>query len=249
MNLGEIREECWDIALERGSFDADRFWPESEMNRYINRIYYDIAKQTRCIRDATTPAVVLIDSIPVDYTTYTEGTLDYEWANDSSSWLYQKNVAPYLHDLHSSIIEVEEAKWVSRQWKLIKVSSLKWRQHNRWEQVIGTPTEFATDLESRKLAVNFRDDTTDKLQLVVKRLPLSELSDDTDTPEFVSDYHDYFLHGVLWFMYRKQDMETFDANKASEYKNLYKQDLDEIKQRETLLENHLRPNAAYGAMR
>lgn len=249
MTLSEIRQECWNRALERGSSDPDRFWPEREMNAYINRVYRIIAKEGRCIRDASTPAVVLITSAPVDYTTYTSGTLDYLWANDSDSWLYQVDVAPYLHSLHPAIIDIEECKWVSRQWKLNKASSVKWRINPKWEWVKGMPTEFATDLESRKLAVNFRDEASDTLQMVVRRLPLVDLIADDDEPEFVIHYHDYFVNGVLHQMYLKQDSETFDAAKASEYRGLFKEDLDEIKQSETLLEERLRPNDAMGGHR
>lgn len=244
MNLAEIRQNCWNIALERGTYDPDRFWPEAEMNGYINDVYRVIARQTRCIRDATTPAVVLISSNVTDYTTYANGTLDATWANDSSSNLYQANVAPYLHTLHASIIEVEEAKRMGANGvPLRKVSSQKWRLNPQWEQVKGDPTEYATDLESRKFAVNFRSTSNQTYQLVVRRLPITELTDDTDTPEFVEAYHDYFENGVLAKMYLKQDAEVFDPNKAVEYRKAFEADLDRIKQAETLLENHLRPNS------
>lgn len=242
MNLYDIRQECWNMALEVGTSDVDRFWPEAQMDTYTNRIYRMIARETRCIKDASTPAVCLIASTPVDYTTYATNTLDYLWANDPDSWLYQKDVAPYLHDLHESIIDVDSVQWVSRRTRLTKVSYTKWEERVDWEQHIGVPTEFALNLQGGKLAVNYRDEKSDTLRLYVRRMPLKVLEDPSDEPEFPVNYHDAFFNGVLWLMYSKQDSETFDLNKAKEYMGLFKQDMDEIKQSENLMHERLRPN-------
>lgn len=249
MRLIDIREECWSIARDTGDIDDDRLWPTDEMNAYINRVYYEIARETLCIVDATTTSVVLIESTPIDYTTYTSGTLDYIWANDSDSWLYQKDVCPYLYDLDSSIIKVLEAKWTSRQWKLTHVSSVKWQSNVWWEQVIGMPTEFATDLESGKLALNFRSEEADTIRLQVARLPLSDLSNDSDTPEIKEMYHYAFFNGVLALMYAKEDSDTINEKKANDYKALFAMDKDDIKQSESKYDNRLRPNYSMGAFR
>jgi hypothetical protein len=201
-----------------------------------------IVGETRCIRDSTTPAICLISSAVVPYTSYATDSLDYLWANDTSSWLYQKNVCPYLFDLDDRIIMVEEAKWVDRQWKLTKVSVEKWRRNPWWERVIGMPTEFCTDYQNKKITLNFRDETADTLQLSVRRMPLAWLSADSDTPEIRTNYHEFFFNGVLALMYSKMDSEAFDPKKSAEYKQLFKDDLDEIKQYESKLDEMLRPN-------
>lgn len=249
MTLKEIREECWDRARDVALTDADRLWPASEMRRHINRIYRYIARETRCIRDSQTTSLCMIQSAPVDYTTYVAGTKDYIWANDSNSWLYHQNVCPYIFALDPRIISVDEVKWTSRQWKLTKVSVSKWQTNPWWEQVVGMPTEYATDLSANTLVVNFRDTTTDYLSLVVRRLPLEDLNADTDVPEFRANYHDYFLNGVLWLMYSKQDSDAYNGDKASMYKAMFDKDIDEIKQSESLLDERLRPNAVMAAFR
>jgi hypothetical protein len=247
MTLQDIIEECRDQA--RDFHDEDLLWSDREMTRYANRVYRRIAAETRCIRDATTPAVCLISSAPVDYTTYVAGTLDYLWANDTNSWLYHADVCPYLFDLHESILQVDEAKWVSRQWKLVKVSVDKWRPNPWWERVKGMPTEFATDYQNKKIAVNFRDETSDTLQIATRRLPLTWLSSPSDSPEMRENYHEFFMNGMLYYMYSKMDSESFDGNKALNYKQLYLQDIDEIKQMETQLDERLRPNWAMNGHR
>ena len=249
MNLSEIREECWSIARDTALEDDDRLWPTSEMNLYINRVYNQIARETLCLRDSTTPAVCLITTPVVDYTTYDSGTLDYIWANDSSSALYQKNICHYLYSLNTSILKIHEVKWVSGRWPLTEVSVQKWQLFQKWEQIIGTPTEYATDLEAGKLALNFRSEEANTLQLQVSRMPLESLSSDTDVPEIKLAYHDLMFNGIMAQMYSKEDADTINIKKADAYKLDYKKDIDSIKQLESKINERLRPNYAMGAFR
>lgn len=249
MNLKELRDEAWDIAREVATSDTDRLWTTKEMNRYINRVYRYIAKETRCIRDSETTSLCLIDAPVVDYTTYTAGTLDYIWANDPTSWLYHQNVCAYKYPLSPLILDIEEVKWTNRQWRLTKVSCKKWQINPWWEQVVGMPTEYATDLSNNILAVNFRSTTADTLRLQVRRLPLTDLVNDTDEPEFRTNYHDLMINGILWQMYSKQDTQTIDAAKAADYYARYMKDVDEIKQQEAWLDTRLRANSSMDAFR
>lgn len=249
MNLGEIREEIRDSAADDVGEDDDRSWSDAEIDRYINRIYRKIASETLCIRDSTTVAVCRIDCTVVDYTTLVAGTQDYIWANDPDSWLYQKNVAPYLYPYHSSILKIEEAKWEKRPWKLTKVSASKFQSNPWWEQVIGQPIEYCTDLENKKIALNYRDTEDDVLRLTVRRLPITKLIRDNDIPEFKELYHDFFLNGVLSMMYRKQDTQAYDKKKADYHEVLFMDDLDEVKQQDVSLDTMLRPNHSMNAFR
>lgn len=249
MNLRDIREEAWNWAHDFAQRDEDHLWPQAEMNTYINRVYRRIASETHCIQDSSTLAVCQIASDPVDYTTYAEGTLDYIWANTEGMWLYQRDVAPYLYTLHSSILKIEEVKWTTRQWKLVKVSARKWQTNPYWEQVVGMPTEYATDLQTGKIALNFRSTESDTLRLVVRRLPLEKLIQDADTPEFRASYHEFFLNGVLSLMYNKQDSQCFDNGKAKDYEEKFKADLDEIKQQEIQLQQTIGANGSLDGFR
>lgn len=249
MNLGEIKQECWELTRDTALEDEDKLWPSNEMDRYINRIYRDIARKTLCISDSTSPEVCQIQSAPINHSTYIPGSLDYTWANDPNSWLYHKDVAPYLYPLHPSVLQVREAKWNVRPWKLVIVSSGKWRENPWWEQVIGAPTECALDLENGKLALNFRSEDSDIIRLYVNRLPLVDLVTDDDVPEFKEDYHYLFLNGVLNLMYRKHDADTFDKEKAAAAMDQYLLDVDEIKAQESMIHRRLRPNYSMGAFR
>jgi len=247
MNLRQIREECWAQARDAAEADVDKLWPTKEMDRYINRVYRFIARETQCIKDSTTAAVCLIDVDPVDYTTYAAGTLDYIWANDSDDWLYQKDVTPYLLTLHTSILQIDICKWMSQPWALRKVSYRKWEVNPWWFKVIGQPTEYAQDLETGKIALNYRTESADKLHLHVRRMPLTDLAADSDVPEFHIQYHDFMINGIMMWMYRKRDAETLDEAKATEFETAFLRDVDEIKQQVSQKEEHLRPNQALSA--
>ena len=244
MNLRDIREEVWAIARETGDTDETRLWPTNEMNMYINRTYRYLARETRCIRDAVTPSVCMVTIAPIDYLTLTPGTIDYIWANDPNSWLYQKTVTPLYIALNPLILEVEEGKWTYKQWKMRKVSVNKWQVNPWWEQVTGTmATEFATDYSSNTVAFNYRSEATDIFRMVVKRMPLVDLIYDTDIPEIRVQYHDFMKHGILWQMYSKQDTQTIDVAKAADYYKQFLLDVDEVKQQESMIERKL--NVSY----
>jgi len=257
LNLKDIREECWDIARDTATTDSDRLWTTREMNRYINRVYRFIARETKCIRDDITAAICRINVAPptdlADLTTKAATdpyyAQDLAFYNDPDSWLYQQLVSPYNFPLDPRILDIDEVKWTKRQWRLTHTSVSKWQINPWWEQVIGMSTEYATDLSNNRFTVNFRNVESDTLKLVVRRLPLVDLINDLDEPEFRTHYHDFIVNGVLYYMYSKQDADTIDKTKASEYYGLYLKDIDEIKQQEVIVNNRLRPNHSTDAFR
>lgn len=257
MNLQQIREECWDIARETAVNDQDRLWTIAEMNRYINRTYRFIARETKCIRDSITPAICTIAVAPpqdlaaltVAAATDPYAAQDLVWYNSTGSWLYQKLVAPYSFPLSPLVIDVDEVKWTDRQWKLRTTSVVKWRINPWWEQVIGMPTEYATDGDNARIFLNFRADYSDTLKLAVRRMPLADLINDTDIPEIRLHYHDFIVNGVLAQMYSKQDTQAFDQVKALDFQARFKADIDEIKQQEVIINQKLNPNASLDAFR
>lgn len=257
MNLKEIRDEAYDIAREVGTTDADRLWTKKEMNRYINRVYRFVARETKCIRDAITPAVCRIDvAPPVDLAalealaltdaSYADDLVEY---NREGSWMYNTFVAPRIFPLHPSILDIDEVKWHDLPWKLTKVSVTKWQINPKWEQVTGYPTEVATDYSTGYLAVNYRFSGTDSIRMTVKRMPLVDLVADTDVPELKLQYHDFMINGILAQMYGKQDAETFDKDQIAKYTMMYAADVDNIKQQEATFDQRLRPNTSLDAFR
>ncbi|MGA0610098.1 hypothetical protein [Caldimonas sp. KR1-144] len=63
----------------------------------------------------------------------------------------------------------------------------------------------------------------DTLQLVVKRLPLEKITGAGDEFELRDEHQDALLDGVCSLAYLKQDVETLDKSKASDFKALFEQ--------------------------
>jgi len=168
---------------------------------------------------------------------------------DSNNWLYQTLVAPRVYPLHPSVLDIDEVKFLVQPWRLTKVSVSKWQSNPRWEQVVGWPTEYCTDYQNNMLALNFRTSNIDTLCLTVRRMPLADLTEDTDVPEIRNHYHDFMLNGILEHMYSKQDSETIDLKKADAYAAAFKRDVDEVKQQEYILDQRLKPNNSLPAFR
>jgi hypothetical protein len=227
------------------------------MNRYINRTYRFIARETKCIRDAKTAAVCRIAYAPP--ATYADLEIlaatdpfaadDLEGYNDVDDWRYQRLVGPLAVPIHPAILDIDEIKWHILPWKLTKVSVTKWQINPKWEQICSIPTECATDYQNNYLAFNYRGSNTDNLRMIVRRLPLVNLIADADVPEFRTHYHDYFVNGVLWQMYSKQDAPAADLVKAADYKAAFDKDIDEIKQQEIILHQKLNVNQSHPAFR
>jgi hypothetical protein len=200
--------------------------------------------------DALTPAICQIQVAPRVWSTLTEADgIDYIYVNSPTSWLYQRDISPIVFNLDHRILEIDEVKWTNKQWILTKVSVSKWQHNPYWEQVIGMPTEYATDYSNNVLVVNFRAEDTDTLRLQVLRMPLTDIKNDNDIPDMRNHYHDFMKNGVLALMYSKQDAETIDKAKATEYDKMYLRDLDEIKQQESIINRRLQPNNSLSAFR
>lgn len=257
MNLKEIRDEAWALARVSSGNDANKLWNEAEMNRYINRVYRYIARETKCIRDAITPSVCRISvAPPADLSALQALAATDTFAADDlveygtiGSWLEGKLVAPRVFPLHELILEIEEVKWKGVPWKLAKSSVSKWQINPYWEKVCAYPTEYCTDYSTGYIALNYRSTASDTLLMIVKRMPLTPLSSNTDVPELRVNYHDYFINGILEQMYSKQDAEAIDLKKAADYKTSFLRDVDDIKQQEAILDQRLKVNFSQEAFR
>lgn len=257
MTLKELREEAWSAGRETGTDDNSRYWSKAEMNRYINKAYFRIARETKCIRDSITPSICRILVAPptdeadliLKAATDSWYAQDLSWYNDPTSWLHSSLVAPYSFPLSPAILSIDEVKWATTGWRLTKVSVTKWQDNVFWEQVKGIPTEYCTDLDSNRIALNFRSETSDTLKLSVRRMPLSKLVDDTSVPEIKESYQEYLLEGILAQMYAKQDIETFNVTKVRENEAIFVKNMDDIKNKEVLINDRLSINHSLSAFR
>lgn len=205
MTLKEIRDEARQYARDTAEQDTDRLWPDVEMNRYINDVYYDLAEECRLIRDASSAfcSIAMTDEVPaISYT------------------------------LNDCILEILNARLLTKGWTLRPCSVTKFQADPLWDTRVGMATEYALDYEQGKLTLNYLNDYDDTIQLQVVRLPVAKLAADGDIPEIPIKYHRFFLHGVLAAMYGKQDSDAYDADRLASFTQLYAQDKETIKRKE-----------------
>mgnify|MGYP003704532497 CR=1 FL=1 len=69
------------------------------------------------------------------------------------------------------------------------------------EQVLGMPTEYATDYSVNTLTLNFRAEVEDTLRLIVRRLPLTDLIGDKDVPP-------QFVNGLVQLAKQLREVDT-----------------------------------------
>jgi hypothetical protein len=209
MNLKQIRDECWDIARETSEMDSDRLWSLNEMNAYINRIYRDIARTTKIIIDSTTVSTCQI-------------TLS------SATPIFA--LSPLILSVHDCYYCATQTS-VPISKKLIYVPVICLGVDPMLITLHATPTYYSLDNATGNITfdtIPLSADVTPLLKLRVSRLPLLDLIEDIDIPEFLVKYHDYFKYGVLWLMYSKQDSEAYDLAKASDFYQMYQLDIAKL---------------------
>ena len=115
MTLSDIRNECWEQARESTTIDEDRLWRTAEMNRYINRVYRILAKETECI----------VDSISAFTQLAITGT--------------DETPASYYIALDPRIRCIEEAKWATNGYNIYETSIDRFGTP-QWEITTGAPS-------------------------------------------------------------------------------------------------------------
>lgn len=102
----------------------------------------------------------------------------------------------------------------------------------------GTPLRYSLDdrvgpvramvIGMDELSVRWIDipDADETVQLLVDRLPLEPLDEDSDAFEIRDEYQLDLLHGMKWRAYLKQDPETFDRAKSQEFFELFREAAD-----------------------
>lgn len=86
---------------------------------------------------------------------------------------------------------------------------------DRWDSRTGRPGIFIQDFQTGYLRLYPIPTNNDELCLTVTRMPLSDMSDDSDEPEVRSEAHPAIVQWMLYRAYSKQDSDLFDQRKAA----------------------------------
>lgn len=101
---------------------------------------------------------------------------------------------------------------------------------SNWETIVGTPTAIVLDMvqnEGRLVGIPTVNDT---LNLVVYRLPLTDIEDDTSTIELqVYEYQLMLLDWMKHLAYSKQDAEVFNPGASNSAKSAFTDNANKAK--------------------
>lgn len=191
MTLRELLDESRDKLDDK---TTPYLWSDVELLRYINRAIAKLCKGAYLIADSTTVAVCQVALTLLLGAHYTK---------------------------HAKIILLRSAKLTGYNYPLAHLDETTLEERFPYWQAMnpGIPQVICDDLTSGKLTFIPAPDANYTANLVVYRLPLTDLVLETTTgsPEIHERYHEYILDGVLYQAYGKQDAETFDRNLELKY--------------------------------
>lgn len=176
---------------------APYLWSDAELKGYANEAEREACRRGRLIVDSTSTQVCNI-------------TLA---ANRATTILSPK------------VFFVNRAKLVGESLPLTPISYKDLdRQVPGWEDTTGTPTHFVKDMDSGKFRPYPTPTAATAVRLTVTRMPLCDMTEDTDEPEIRPHLHESLVHWMLYRQYSKPDADTEDEAKAAKHLALFEQE-------------------------
>jgi hypothetical protein len=169
-------------------------WPTADLYRYLDDAQRQLCRRTDGIADATTSEVCRISVEP------------------GTDWV----------DLHPSI---KRLRSVTRADDGRGIDIVDHENLIRYGRAFGGPPgrvrALVTGMEANKARVFPASDETVELELTVFRLPMQPITEGSTAFEVAEEHHDALLLWMKHRAYLKQDAETYDRAKASEFENLF----------------------------
>lgn len=181
------------VRIRTGDMSAPYLWSDDEITLNLNQADSEAAERALLIQDSTTAEVCTL-------------TLD---AGSAS------------YPLHESILKIERAKLASTGDLLSVVSREALdKLWSGWETATGTPKYLFEDGEGNAVVVP-EPTAADTIAITVKRLPLTVMASDADTPEIPVRHHSRMLYWALHLAYLKHDADAFDQQAADRYEAMF----------------------------
>ncbi len=194
MNLEQI------IAAARDRLDDNQepyLWSDGELARFANDGEREACRRARLIIDSTTAEICQI--------ALTDSEVNYE--------------------LDSRILFIRRAKLAGRS-PVLKRHSYKTLDRERpgWEAETGEPESYVPDQTTGQFRPYPSPDTAGTVALTVIRLPLDDMTDDSDEPEIKPHLHESMGYWIDYRAYSKQDAETKNDDKAAAALSMFEQE-------------------------
>lgn len=192
---------------EVGAAASDSYWSNDELNEYINASIEEMHERTLCVTDSLTDSVCLIPLV----------------------------VGKRHYALHESVLDIQTAQ---PSWNILPLSKQSVVTVSQsWLTDTGLPHSYLMDYSHRTLSLTSAPATVngESIRLTVQRLPLVELTANTDIPEIPRQYHRRLCDGVVAKALFKQDSETYNPAKGNVHQGKWEKSLEEIIRREVRL--------------
>ncbi len=194
MTVGELEAMVRQLFLDESPYADDRFVSSAEILRFLNEAVDQACVRAGLIADGTTGAVC-------------SATVTFN--------------QPYVA-LDNRIISITRAMLRSNNRVLTPASVTTLEKLDPyWNRLIGVPMYFILGLQSKKLRLVPIPNADDSLWLDVIRRPMARLVSDTDIPEIDEAYHPHLVYRALAWIYRKDDAEAGNLQKADYYDGLF----------------------------
>lgn len=207
-------------------------WTSGEIDRYMDRAQREFARATDAFLDATTPSVTRV-------------------AVSTSSALVA---------LSPLVLKVRRAELVSTSQPVavstvaeMDLGAITGRDYGlrvpyRWRTATGTPQFALTDFQRQKLLLVPKPVVADTLGLIVYRLPLETLTNESEELEVIdTDHQEGLLLYMQYLAYLKQDTETYNPKRSAAAKVEWKAFTAEVKQT-FKRQRHVHRPVAYGGL-
>jgi len=196
--LGIFRDHVDDAQRE------DSFWSDAEFYEYLTDATEKFALETKCIIDGvTTQYVNLSVTASNPWVTPNERVIYFEKATLASTG--KRLALINWRDLEEGYLGVND------------YSSILTGSPTTWETTTGTPAAMITDMDSTRYRLYPIPVTSDTITGVVRRLPTSEITQSSHTPEIPLKFWRSLLPFCYYRAYNKQDADSFDPTAAARY--------------------------------
>lgn len=194
-----LKELIAAFRVRAGDNVAPYQFSDEEITVFLNQADAEAAERALLIHDETTDAVC-----------------DVTLAADTATL-----------SLHASILKIERATLSDGVTKLeVKSREQLDREWPDWETATGTPQYLIENGDGTATVVPIPTEA-DTASLVVKRLPLTEMAAEADTPEIPVRWHYKMLDWALHLAYSMPDADTFDKQKADKHESAFERSFGE----------------------
>lgn len=176
---------------------APYLWSDAEITIYANDAQREACRRARLITDSATASVCSIALA----------------------------AATPIYTLNQKVLFVNRVKLVGESLPLTSISYKDLdRQIPGWEENTGSPTHYVKDTDAGKFRPYPTPTVAGTAKLTVTRMPLEDMTSDSDEPEIQPHLHDSLLFWILYRMFSKPDNDGYDEAKAAKNLALFEQE-------------------------